>query len=412
MDDTLGGNTINIGATADPRVAAAIKFDQVQDLNLVSLTPIKSLIATEWIDNEDPVDEVSAPSIASLQIKGNRRNLIAGDFDADLYLTGAAVEPTLKNGKIIGSQRNTFTVDGDVGTLAINYLRGDVQVNGSAKNIKTLDPLALIADANPLFGQIDITGVAAIKGYKDTIKCTTGCTIYSRSSPYLYSPEELSLYNTPAASWTYNCQYTATESGVTTTATEEVYTTVEDVNDDYYEIITSAAGVGLTFGWLKDGDATNITKWIIEVGDDVFDINLVNTAVTPESLRVKTTYKSSGTYTGAFSNDVEPLEGDMQGTTTSTAKLLGHEQITTDYGTYMTAKLQQTLKLKGTISNISYGGSLYTFSFSATFDQISWSDPSIGYVKYQIRNLQITYTLPGTGSQKIKIKEIGEMIPN
>ncbi|MFA5554349.1 MAG: hypothetical protein WDA68_07335, partial [Phycisphaerae bacterium] len=129
----------------------------------------------------------------------------------------------------------------------------------------------------------------------------------------------------------------------------------------------------------------------------------------PEKMQIRQNYRSRGTFTGNFENLAEGLAGDMQGTATMVTRLLGHEEITTGLDTFMTAKIQQTITLKGTISNIEYEGAFYTFRFQASIDQISWSDADTGYVKYQLRNLKISYKLPGVGSENITIREIAEM---
>jgi len=409
--NNTGENTITIGPTANPRDAANIKFDQASDLAIVSQMPIRTLTATEWADPENAfASEITAPSMASLQIRGDRRRAIAGDFNASLHLTGGSTEPTLRNARIIGALQNDIIVDGDVGTLMIKQLRGNVQINGSARNIRITDSLALVRDDDPEMGEIEIAGAATITGFRARARCTNGCSFFGRSSAMLYSCEDLSLYDTLGASWEYSSQYTSRSSAGADSGTEEVTIAVEDVSGDEYEISMSAAGiVDTSFGFAKDGDATSLEFWDIFIGDDDFTIDIADIFVAPEKMQIRQNYRSRGTFTGNFENLAEGLAGDMQGTATMSNRLLGHEEVTTGLATYMTAKIQQSLILRGTISNIEYEGTFYTIRFQARIDMISWSDADAGYVKYQIRNLRISYRLPGAATENITIRAISEL---
>jgi hypothetical protein len=72
-----------------------VQFGHVTDLVLDTQTPIKQLNAQSWGDAGGTPDRISAPWIGKLQV--------AGDFDADLVLSGAgAPKDTLGNVKING----------------------------------------------------------------------------------------------------------------------------------------------------------------------------------------------------------------------------------------------------------------------------------------------------------------------
>lgn len=96
-DDASGEQLITIEGedVFDPAVAVALSLGAVQDLTIVSATPIKSLKAHEWLDDEtDAADSITAPSMGTLRIAPPRNNPATGDFEADLTLNENGDAPT------------------------------------------------------------------------------------------------------------------------------------------------------------------------------------------------------------------------------------------------------------------------------------------------------------------------------
>jgi len=120
LDDVEDGRSITIGAAAKPSDTVTLTFDQVEDLVINSATPIKSLTATEWQDTDSVSDSVAAPWFGALNVKGDKRRSIVGDFEADLDTSGVDRKGmSLSAAKIAGNLSScTWDIKGGLGTLA------------------------------------------------------------------------------------------------------------------------------------------------------------------------------------------------------------------------------------------------------------------------------------------------------
>jgi uncharacterized repeat protein (TIGR02543 family) len=109
---------ITIGSASNPRSGLSLKFARVRDSSISSQTPICSLTVSDWSDTDAIADSITAPSISSLKISGDRRNNVNGDFQADLVLTAASNSPlkAMISGDLTGSN---WSVDGDIRTLVV-----------------------------------------------------------------------------------------------------------------------------------------------------------------------------------------------------------------------------------------------------------------------------------------------------
>lgn len=120
LDDLREGATVTIGGNPSDK-GATIKLDEVLDANLTSETPIKSLTVTEWMDENDLYEYITAPSLKKLTATGNKKLDIAGHFDAGLILDGAdGSTKVLGSVKIAGSAwYGTWDLRGDAGTIKV-----------------------------------------------------------------------------------------------------------------------------------------------------------------------------------------------------------------------------------------------------------------------------------------------------
>ncbi len=80
---------INIGPGSSPFAGTSIQLDRAFDLQIDSELPIRSLVATQWLDNDATPDQVAAPSLGFMAIQGNAAIDVAGDFEADVTLDGS-----------------------------------------------------------------------------------------------------------------------------------------------------------------------------------------------------------------------------------------------------------------------------------------------------------------------------------
>ena len=157
-----------------------------------------------------------------------------------------------------------------------------------------------------------------------------------------------------------------------------------------------------------------ITGWNIGVEDMDMTMNIDNTVVAPEALQVKQTYRDTGNFDGTFSvysSLIGTINGNMSGTATATARLIGHEQVETqvDGGTtYMAAKVQEVLTLKG-VMTFQYSGRTFRMGFSALEDAYMWGVPGVGIVKEQVRNMKVRVSV-GIFSSTVSCKEWVDLI--
>jgi len=163
LDDVADGHTIRIGAAASAKAAVTVVFDEVSDLVIESGTPIKSLVATEWLDADGTPDSIAAAWLGKLTTKGRKANVkkgisgIAGDFQAGLNLHGSgAPKRTLGSAKIVGQLgAGTWRVTGSAGNIAA----GSVAADWAANLTGPVGTLAVKGDAGGRLSAESIKGV-------------------------------------------------------------------------------------------------------------------------------------------------------------------------------------------------------------------------------------------------------------
>ena len=98
-----------------------LKLGAVESSSVSVDGQIKNIDAVAWIDGA-----ISADTINKIQVKGDRRIKVEGDFNVDLTLAGSddpSVKKTLNKAKVFGDvQDSTWDVTGDVGRIEIRGL--------------------------------------------------------------------------------------------------------------------------------------------------------------------------------------------------------------------------------------------------------------------------------------------------
>jgi hypothetical protein len=136
LNDISGSSNIKIGSSSSPKAACALKFGRVNNMALTSGTPIKTLQATEWKSGS-----LNAPWISSLAIDGNAVSGIAGDFGADVNLSGAGSPKgvSLNKANIAGQVGDSnWNIVGNCGTITAGQLADSnlTAANGLLKTLK------------------------------------------------------------------------------------------------------------------------------------------------------------------------------------------------------------------------------------------------------------------------------------
>jgi hypothetical protein len=146
-------STISVGKAQSPKQAMVMRFGQVSDLSINSGTPVRSLTAVQWADTDDRPDVLSAPWLGNLTISGNAVRKIAGDFAANLMLSGlgvASAGKTLSTATIKGSVApSTWDLAGKVGSVTVKGGVGAANRPWELKNAASVGSLTLgdVADA-------------------------------------------------------------------------------------------------------------------------------------------------------------------------------------------------------------------------------------------------------------------------
>ena len=197
LDDVDAWHAIDIGANVDPadvgpRDAISLTFDHVIDTRLnTNALPIRSLTATEWLDLDGQSDAIRSPWIGKIVTSGGRtpNKLVSfyaghqlvwvsvpvpglapvqgvpgdsGDFQADLYLSGAGLapgKPVLGSASIAGQLACNWDIDGPIGTIKADSTAGtwSLVADGKVHAVRTTGPLA--GDLSALyFGTLSTRG--------------------------------------------------------------------------------------------------------------------------------------------------------------------------------------------------------------------------------------------------------------
>jgi hypothetical protein len=138
LNDISGSSNITIGSAASSKATASLKLGRINKLALTSRTPIATLKATEW-----KTGSLTTPWVSSLSIDGNSAGGIAGNFGADVNLSGQGNPKgtTLKKATIAGEIGDSnWTITGSVGTItAAGSSKGlDVNITSSIGTLKAL----------------------------------------------------------------------------------------------------------------------------------------------------------------------------------------------------------------------------------------------------------------------------------
>jgi hypothetical protein len=141
----FGSREITIGEPASPKTTCVLKFDMIDDLTLKSGTPIQTLCATDWL-----YGSLEAPWISTMTIKGNPAEEIAGDFGADLQLSGEGSPKgmALKSVRIAGELFDDdedgddvgWYADGNCGTIKIASSTAGftAEITGNVKSLMVI----------------------------------------------------------------------------------------------------------------------------------------------------------------------------------------------------------------------------------------------------------------------------------
>ena len=133
--DGIAQNADLVAGLADSfQQQVKLQFGRVIDSNIILMNPVSRLQLTELINTDTRLERVEALSMGALDVRGDKKAGIAGDFVADLNLT-APLGPVkaLGSAKIAGSIFDSeWSINGDAGNFVIkgDAFNWSLDVNG------------------------------------------------------------------------------------------------------------------------------------------------------------------------------------------------------------------------------------------------------------------------------------------
>lgn len=121
---------VTIGPADNSRTTLALTLGCIQDASIHSQVRVNSFVAKQWTNTDRVRDVLAAPSVKNLNIRGDARQGLAGDFGADLDLWGNGIrDMTLRLARIAGSMTGCqWNLIGSLGDIVVRGAVQDSQV--------------------------------------------------------------------------------------------------------------------------------------------------------------------------------------------------------------------------------------------------------------------------------------------
>lgn len=183
--DAAEGAIIDIGAPPDPKATLTLSLNLLKDVTFTSQVPVKALSVVQWLDTDETPDSFTAPSLGSLATKGNKAFQIAGDFEADLNLTGVTGQAvTLGSAKIAGALANAaWTIAGNAGAITVAGNTNNSSITAGTIKALTLNggvntlAVNLTQPFNPANAKLVNLPKLAVKGLSDQLTLTSAGSV-------------------------------------------------------------------------------------------------------------------------------------------------------------------------------------------------------------------------------------------
>jgi hypothetical protein len=414
LHDVLNGADILMTGEGAAKGTTLTLNEIGQDTDIVSGSGINSFKAVNWDSGS-----LEAPWVKTFAINGNAKTGAAGNLGAQVELTGAGAD-TLVLGKatVKGQCSGVVHVNGDAGSVSIQKLIGELNIEGNVKSVKLGDNLSLLpasvaGGAQAASGIINITGSGSIKGGSESMKISDGAELYTTTGG-LYNLADLLMYNQAGASWDYLVKVTGHSAMLASgSATDHVY--VSSAGTDQYrvsetvEVEVNEYGYSYSeyqeqsFVWLVNESGTYLTQFEgdMDLGYVSYYFDSLQAAQSP--LGLKQTQTDTAPLSGYLTIEYGwyDFDVDMDGTAEISTTLLGHESVTVNGQTYLAAKVQMNLsyQMDGILD-------VYGQQFKLMMSQANaftyWAVPDYGIVK-TIEKGTANVKIPGAGSEKASL---------
>lgn len=347
-----------VGALSAHNVAS-ITLGSAADLSLISNTPLTSLTANSWSDTDATPDSLSAPSITTLNIKGQ--------FAPALNLTSTGL--CLKSANIGGTITGDSTVAGSAKTIHLHAIRTpNLNIAGSITKLSLDDYVAITSVASATGGVLHLGGSGSVSaaGGKDQFKIAKNTTLYTCTAA-MYSWEDLYQYTHLGRSWTYK------DGNKTDVSTVSPNTQSIDGHTAYV-LRDTGKDPGSTTFYLDDEQQGHILS--ISDGDGTF--NFTDLTISPSVYQLGMVTHNTSKASGSDSED--GISVHFSGNATFSTHLIGHALVTTPAGTFLAVKVGSSLSgnFSGAVSN---GHQSIPVKVSTTANAVEYAIPGLGVVK-------------------------------
>ena len=175
MDDWIGPQTVEIGQDEAIGAVHHIELDEVNDVTLLSQTPLGFLKSDSWTDTDGQTDEIAAPSLRHLRVRG--------DSDVDVSVAGHLGQAQI-SGDVTGTWQAasadklrlrddavdwSLDVEGDLNKID---LKGDFSGTVAADTINHVQIQGDVTDSAILAGA-DLGADGRLGGGDDTFEAGT-----------------------------------------------------------------------------------------------------------------------------------------------------------------------------------------------------------------------------------------------
>lgn len=193
FNEIPGDTRLTIG-TPLTNEQVTIKLGRVRDLTIESNQAIKSIQAIDWHDTLNPDnsilgsdDKISAPSIGSIKITGDKKTSIVGDFEANIQTYPGGKLPNITvAGSIIGAKINAF---GDIGKIKAAALDdAEITTTGKISNLSITGKI----DGSTIDANGSISKITAAELLNSEVSSDTGISNLSISTDVTGSTIDLS----------------------------------------------------------------------------------------------------------------------------------------------------------------------------------------------------------------------------
>ena len=385
-----------------------LKLGQVIDADVSVDDHLKAVEAIRWDSGT-----LEADTIGSLKTKGDKRNAIAGDFGADLMLTGPQLESKIKQalGKAVinGQWDGVAQILGDAGSLKAQAFAVSLTIDGDAKKIQVVDDFLILLDPGVAgSGNINITGEAKVKGKGDSFDLT-GAQLFTSPSDELYVLEDLFELDQVGRVFSYDVRGSGVfgfgglsdvefVGGSGTTSLDRVVHA--QVNPDEFEVRDTVDIDGDMATVVSDWSFTDAGGFLNRLGEETFvpgfgsgEVYVVfnDLQVAPTKLRLGE--KHADTSQVRVDIRLGTLEATLTGSAEVTSQFKGHKQVQIPAGTFTAAEVIYKIAFEAS-GILSVQGTDIEMTLKISQQSKSLAAPGLGIVHE---------TVTSRGSAKAKI---------